>query len=73
MKDLNETQFRVNETVRLIKYPESHMNSLAKVESIYDDGSIWIVNLNMPFAGTISKIYTPKMIKKEIRKFQPLK
>ena len=61
-------QFQKRQIVRLIKYPKNHMNSLGRVDEVFEDGSIWIKNLNMPFAGTINKKYSPKMIEKEIRK-----
>jgi hypothetical protein len=44
------------DVVRLLEYPEGHINEEAKVKTIYPDKSVWIANTNMPFMGTISDI-----------------
>jgi hypothetical protein len=41
--------------------PDS-INEYADVRAVYDDGTYWIANLNMPFSGTISKIVTAQEI-----------
>ena len=40
--------------VRVLAYPENHMNAYARVESVLTDGKVLLANMNMPFQGTIS-------------------
>jgi len=44
------------DNVRLLDYPEGHMNMDAQVRTIYKDGSVWISNTNSPGIGTISDV-----------------
>jgi len=47
---------KVNDSVRLLDYPKEDINEYAKVKAVYEDGRVWVANLNMPYMGTISKI-----------------
>jgi hypothetical protein len=40
--------------VRVLKYPEDHMNAYAMVQFVLPNGNLILVNMNMPFQGTIS-------------------
>jgi hypothetical protein len=48
--------------VRVKGEKRGSINEYARVCAVYDDGTIWIANLNMPFIGTISKIVTDQEI-----------
>lgn len=47
---------QVNDHVRLLDYPEDDINAYARVAAIYENGHVWIVNVNMPYLGTINKV-----------------
>ena len=49
-----------NDSIRKLDEPEGSPNQYAKINHIYDDNSVWVTNLNMPFMGNISKIYSQK-------------
>lgn len=51
--------FKVNDFVVIKKYRGCKINERGRIKSIYDDGRIWVCNLNMPFSGTISKTFEP--------------
>jgi len=48
------TKFRFGDTVRVLMYPEGHINAYARVEYVYPDGDVLLANMNMPFQGTLS-------------------
>jgi len=52
------TDFKIGDRVRLLEFPEDSWDAYATVQFVHDDGSIWVSNLNMPFMGTTSKIYS---------------
>ena len=51
---------KVNDTVRIKKYPKGSINEKGRVQSIREDGLVWVVNLNMPFSGTVSAHFKPE-------------
>ena len=58
--------FAVNETVRVKGEKPDSINEFAVVKKVYADGRIWIANMNMPFAGSISAIVEPDFVEKVI-------
>lgn len=40
------------------------VNEFVVCKHIYEDGRVWLANVNMPFLGTISKVMTLKEAKK---------
>ena len=55
-------QFKVNDVVRVLKEDEFGVNAHAIVKATYEDGKVWIANLNSPYCGTISDIVCPSEI-----------
>ena len=47
-----------NRTVINLTVDEDSPDRYARIQSIYPDGGVWVVNLNMPYMGTTSKIYS---------------
>ena len=47
-------KLKFGDTVRVLAYPEDHMNAYARVEYVQKDGKVLLANMNMPFQGTIS-------------------
>ncbi len=47
-----------NGTVRNLTVKEDSPDRDARIQTIFEDGRIWVVNLNMPYMGTTSKIYS---------------
>ncbi len=58
--------FKENDFVRLLDEPKNSINAMARIAAIYEDGSVWIVNYNMPFCGTISEILTKEEAQKTL-------
>lgn len=54
--------FKRNDVVRVLNENESSCNAYAIVRSVYENGEVWITNLNSPFYGTISDIVSPTEI-----------
>ena len=52
------TDFKVNDIVRIKAYDEDGINGYGRVQAVREDGLVWVVNGNMPFAGTISDFFT---------------
>lgn len=47
-----------NGDIVLIKeYEKDNINRHARVMRVYPDNKAWVSNLNMPYLGTVSKIY----------------
>jgi len=59
-------QLRVNDVVVFKNEPEDSINYAAKVNYIYANDNVWVANLNMPFAGTISEIFSPEQLEEII-------
>ena len=53
--------------------PKGSINEFARIVSTYKDGSVWVANLNMPFAGTISKVYTREQFDKLFERIYVIK
>tara|TARA_R100000789_G_C2879489_1_gene114009 strand:- start:237 stop:443 length:207 start_codon:yes stop_codon:yes gene_type:complete len=51
-------EYKVNDRVRIIKYPKNDINGYARINFIFPDGRVWLTNINMPYQGTISEIFT---------------
>lgn len=49
-------KYKEGDHVRLVEYEADDPNAYAKINCIYPDGSICLVNANMPFMGTINEI-----------------
>lgn len=47
------TKIRVNSTVRILTYPEGHVNAFARVVGVTKNGDVMVTNLNQPFAGIL--------------------
>lgn len=56
------SKFKLHQMVRVKGEKPGSINEYADVRAVYDDGTYWIANLNMPFSGTISKIVTAQEI-----------
>ena len=47
-------KFKDNETVVINKYRNSEINREGRVVCRNKNGTYWVANMNMPFAGTVS-------------------
>jgi len=54
----------VNGTVHKLDEPKGSPDEYARINSINPDGAVWVVNFNMPYLGTISKIYSKEEFEK---------
>ena len=61
-------KYKVNDHVRLLKYPSDSINSHARIVHIYSDKRVWLANENMPYSGTISMIVTPDYMQQFTKK-----
>lgn len=43
-------------TVRVLGEKKDSCNEFATVKTVYENGDIWIANLNMPYCGNISRV-----------------
>lgn len=57
-------KFEYLEHVRIKGEPVGSINEFARINMLLEDGSYWVVNMNMPFSGTISKRMTDAEIEK---------
>ena len=56
--------FEENEHVRVRGEHKGSINEFARILKIYDNGDVWISNMNMPYLGTISEIVSIDRIDK---------
>lgn len=64
-------EFERNEHVRVKGEPKGSIDEFARIQHIYENGDIWIVNGNMPYSGTISEIISADKIHERIEKTRP--
>lgn len=57
------TKFEVNDTVEILPYAHEEVNRYGRVNYILADGWVHVVNMNMPYMGTISQSFHPKDLK----------
>lgn len=57
-------KFKVHQIVRVKGEKPGSINEYAHVRAVYDDGTYWIANLNMPFSGSISEVVTEQEIER---------
>ena len=63
-KNTHDYILMVNDHVRLLEFPEDSINGYGRIEHIFPDGKLRIVNLNMPYSGTLSNyVVTPDKVK----------
>jgi len=55
-KNLQEPKER--DQVRKLDEKEGSPDKYATINCIYPDGKIWVANLNMPYMGSISTVYS---------------
>jgi hypothetical protein len=53
---------KIGDKFRIIGESVGSINEFARINHIYEDDSIWISNLNMPYLGTVSKIVSKDKI-----------
>lgn len=46
-----------NGTVRKLDEEKGSPDEYARIAHVYPDGKVWVANLNMPYMGSISKVY----------------
>ena len=51
-------------TVRKKDEPKGSPDEYARINSVREDGSVWVANLNMPYIGSISKVYSKEEFEK---------
>ena len=44
--------------VRILKYADDPFNEFGLVTHTYNNGDVWVSNMNMPFQGTINQRFT---------------
>ena len=52
-------RFKMHDTVRIIQFPEEHINAYGRVDDVHMDGRVWVENFNQPWSGTISQWFKP--------------
>lgn len=57
-------KYKLYQMVRVKGVPKGDPDEFAHVRAVYDDGTYWISNLNMPFSGTISAVVTAQEIER---------
>ena len=57
-------KFKMFQMVRIKGEKPGSINEFAHVRGVFDDGTYWVSNLNMPFSGSISAIVTDKDIER---------
>lgn len=60
------SKFELYEHVRIKAVPRGRgfADEFAIIQHIYEDGRIWISNLNMPYSGSTSEVVTEDKIEK---------
>ncbi len=61
--DWPDREIKVNDNVRILKYPEDSADGYGRVVSIHA-GKYWVSNLNQPYCGSFSGLLSEKEIKK---------
>ena len=46
----------LGDPIVITKYKDDPANRVAIVQSVNEDGRVWVTNMNMPFQGTVSEI-----------------
>ncbi len=49
--------FKVNDYVRIKKYPKNGSDGYGRVVGILPDGRYWVSNMNMPFCGNVNDYF----------------
>lgn len=57
-------KFEFDEKVRVKGKRVGSIDEFAVVRHVYENGTYWIANLNMPFVGTISDVVSENKIEK---------
>ena len=57
-------KFEMNEEVRVVGEKPGSRNEYAVIRGIYENGTYWIANMNMPYQGTISDVVSVNKIEK---------
>ena len=55
---MENTQIKEGQVVRAYAFPPNSKNSHLRIRAVYPNGDVWASNMNMPFQGTISKIFS---------------
>lgn len=50
-------KFAVDEHVRIKDYPIESENAFGRVQAVIDHKRYWVVNMGMPFLGSVSDIF----------------
>lgn len=61
---MDNLNIKEKQVVRLYVFPPSSSNAEARVRKVYPNGSVWLSNANMPFAGSINKIFSKEQFEK---------
>lgn len=60
-------KFEINETVIIKQFKDCSINKYARVADVYtryDPPRYWVVNMNMPYQGTVSDTFNEKDLEK---------
>lgn len=57
-------KLELGDKVRIKQYIGDEYNEYGTVVATYDDGDVWVANLNMPYQGTISRKMSPDEVEK---------
>lgn len=57
-------KYKLYQMVRVKGVSKGDPDEFAHVRAVYDDGTYWISNLNMPFSGTISAVVSANEIER---------
>ena len=63
------TVFKTNDVVRIKKYPEDSADGYGRVDMInHTTGKIRVVNMNMPFCGSVCDWFNPEELSVQRRR-----
>jgi hypothetical protein len=60
-------KFKTNDVAYIKAYKNDPDNCKGRVVTVFDDGRFWVSNLNMPFCGSVSEIFTADELEKVVK------
>jgi hypothetical protein len=54
--------YKVNDFVTILKYKNDPINKEGRITVVYESGHVHVSNLNMPFCGSVNRIFRPDEI-----------
>lgn len=62
---MNQQKFEINEAVTILQYKDDQYNREGTINSYNADTKLyWVVNMNMPYLGTVSAMFNENELEK---------